>query len=114
MKIEKIGIQMFYAFCQKHYLYFSNKNDKYVCNEAFKGIPNYARKKPSQEELEEILKSNKPPIQDRKKYVMQTIRAKKHEVFVTKMERECTDEDDKRYYVPNSYETLPWGHYRIP
>jgi hypothetical protein len=44
---------------------------------------------------------------------MQTIRSKKHEVFVMQMEREPTDEDDKRYHVPNSYETLPWGHYRI-
>jgi hypothetical protein len=61
-----------------------------------------------------MLQSEKPPIQDRKKYTMQTIRSKKHEVFVMQMEREPTDDDDKRYHVPNSYETLPWGHYRIP
>jgi hypothetical protein len=66
---------MFYAFCPKHYLYISLKNGQLTCNEAFKGIPNYARRKPSQEELEQILKSNKPPIQDRKEYVMQSIRS---------------------------------------
>jgi hypothetical protein len=113
MKIEKIGIQMFYALCPKHYFFVINKNGKLVCNEAFKGIPGYARNKPSEEELEKLLRSEKSPIQDRKKYTMQTIRSKKHEVFVMQMEREPTDDDDKRYHVPNSYETLPWGHYRI-
>jgi hypothetical protein len=113
MKIEKIGTQMFYALCPKHYFFVINKNGKLVCNEAFKGIPGYARNKPNEEELEKMLQSEKPPIQDRKKYTMQTIRSKKHEVFVMQMEREPTDEDDKRYHVPNSYETLPWGHYRI-
>jgi hypothetical protein len=113
MKIEKIGIQMFYALCPKHYFFVINKNGKLVCNEAFKGIPGYARNKPNEEELEKMLQSEKPPIQDRKKYTMQTIRSKKHEVFVMQMEREPTDDDDKRYHVPNSYETLPWGHYRI-
>jgi hypothetical protein len=113
MKVEKSGIQMFYAFCPKHYLYISQKDGRFVCNEAFKGIPNYARSKPSQEELEEILKSNKPPIQDHKQYMLQSIRSKKHEVFVMQMERECSEDDDKRYHVPNSYETLPWGHHNI-
>jgi hypothetical protein len=47
MKIEKTGIQMFYALCPKHYLLISQKDGKYVCNEVFKGIPNYARRKPS-------------------------------------------------------------------
>jgi hypothetical protein len=92
----------------------SNKNGKLVANEAFKGIPGYARKKLSEEELEAIVRSEKPPIQDRKKYTMQTIRPRKHEIFIMELVREPTDEDDKRYYVPNSYETLPWGHYRIP
>jgi hypothetical protein len=113
MKIEKIGIVMFYALCLKHYFFVIDKNGKLVCNEAFKGIPGYARNKPNQEELEKILRSEKPSIQDRKKYTMQTIRPRKHEVFVMQMEREPTDEDDKRYYVPNSYETLSWGHYKI-
>jgi hypothetical protein len=52
MKIEKIGIVMFYALCPKHYFFVINKNGKLVCNEAFKGIPGYARNKPSEEELE--------------------------------------------------------------
>jgi hypothetical protein len=113
MKIEKIGIFMFYALCPKHYFYITNKNGKFTCNEAFKGIPAYARKQPTHEELKKILESGVPPIQDRKKFPMQTIRSKKHETFVMHSEREPTDDDDKRYHVPNSYETLPWEHYRL-
>jgi hypothetical protein len=113
MKIEKIGILMFYALCLKHYFYVSNKNGKFVCNEAFKGIPAYARKQPTQEELQELLASGNPPPVDMRTYSMQTIRSKNHETFVMQTERQPTDEDDKRYHVPNSYETLPWGHYKI-
>jgi hypothetical protein len=54
-----------------------------------------------------------PPINERKKYPIQSIRSKNHETFVMMSEREPTDDDDKRYHVPNSYETLPWGHYRL-
>jgi hypothetical protein len=113
MKIEKIGIEMFYALCPKHYFYITNKNGKFFGNEAFKGIPAYARKQVTQEDLQKILESGVPPVQDRKKFSMQSIRSKKHETFVVFSEREPTDHDDKRYHVPNSFETLPWGHYRI-
>jgi hypothetical protein len=113
MKIEKIGIEMFYVLCPKHYFYITNKNGKLSCNEAFKGIPAYARRQPTQEELKKILESHTPPIQDRKKFPMQTIRSEKHETFVMFSERERTDEDDKQYHVPNTYETLPWGHYKL-
>jgi hypothetical protein len=113
MKIKKIGILMFYALCPKHFFYITNRNGEFTGNEAFKGIPAYARKQPSHEELKKILESGVPPIQDRKKFPMQTIRSKKHETFVMHTEREPTDDDDKRYHIPNSYETLPWGHYRL-
>jgi hypothetical protein len=113
MKIEKIGIEMFYALCPKHYLYITNKNGNFEASEAFQGIPTYARKKITQENLKKILESGKPPINDCKKFPMQTIRSKKHETFVTFSEREPTDYDDKRYHIPNSFETLPLGHYRI-
>jgi hypothetical protein len=107
MKIEKIGIEMFYALCPKHYFYITNKNGKFFGNEAFKGIPAYARKQVTQEDLQKILESGVPPVQDRKKFSMQSIRSKKHETFVVFSEREPTDHDDKRYHVPNSFETLP-------
>jgi hypothetical protein len=51
MKIEKIGILMFYALCPKHYLFVIDKNGKFLCNEAFKGIPGYARKSPAKTNL---------------------------------------------------------------
>jgi hypothetical protein len=113
MKIEKFGTLQFYALCPKHYFYITNRNGKFTCNEAFKGIPAYAQKQPSHDELKNLLESGIPPIQDRKKFPMQTIRSNKHETFVMHTEREPTDDDDKRFHVPNSYETLPWGHYRI-
>jgi hypothetical protein len=113
MKIEKIGILMFYALCPKHYFYIFNKNGKLEYNEAFKGIPAYVRKHPNDKELQELLELGRPPEINPQTYSMQSIRSKKHETFVMQSEREPTDEDDKRYHVPNSYETLPWGHYRI-
>jgi hypothetical protein len=84
-----------------------------VCNEAFKGIPTYARKQPSHDDLQELLASEVPPEVNPQTCSMQSIRSKKHETFVMLNEREPTDKDDKRYHVPNSYETLPWGHYKI-
>jgi hypothetical protein len=113
MKIEKTGILMFYALCPKHYFYITNKNGTLSCNEAFKGIPAYARRQPTHEELKKILESDQPPIQDHKKFTMQSIRSKKHETFVMLSEHEPTDEDDKRYHIPNSHETLPWGHSKL-
>jgi hypothetical protein len=70
MKIEKIGILMFYALCPKHYFYVSNKNGKFICNEAFKGIPAYVRKQPGHEELQELLESGNPPPVDIRTYVI--------------------------------------------
>lgn len=84
-----------------------------MCSETFKGIPAYARRQPTQEELKKILKSNTPLIQTDKKFPMQMIRSKKHETFVMLSEREPTDDDDKRFHVSNTYETLPSGHYRL-
>jgi hypothetical protein len=110
MKIEKTGIQMFYAICPKHYFYISLKNGQLTYNEAFKGIPAYVRKQPSQKELEEMLMNDKPPEIISQSYSLQTMRSKNHETFVMESERECSDEDDKRYYVPETYQTLPWGH----
>jgi hypothetical protein len=110
MKVEKSGIQMFYALCPKHYFYISLKNGVLTYNEAFKGIPAYVRKQPSQKELEEMLMNNKPPEIISQSYSLQTIRSKNHETFVMESERECSDDDDKRYHVPETYQTLPWGH----
>ena len=43
------------------------------------------------------------------------IRSKLHEVYtVSEMKIALSPYDDKRYLIPNSIETLPWGHYRIP
>jgi hypothetical protein len=113
MKIENSGILMFYALCPKHYFYVSSKNGKFVCNEAFKGIPAYARKQPNHDDLQELLASGVPPKVNPQTFSMQSIWSKKHETFVMLSEREPMDEDDKRYHVPNSYETLPWGHYKL-
>jgi hypothetical protein len=88
MKIEKIGILMFYTICPKNYFYITNKNGKFTGNETFKGIPAYAWKQPSHEELKKMLESGVPSIQDRKKFPMQTIRFTKHEIFVMHTERE--------------------------
>jgi hypothetical protein len=68
------------------------------------------RKQPSEKELEEMLINDKPPEIDSQNYSLQTIRSKNHETFVMESIRECTDEDDKRYYVPETYVTLSWGH----
>jgi len=43
------------------------------------------------------------------------IRSKLHEVFtVSETKIALSPYDDKRYIVPDSTETLPWGHWRIP
>ena len=43
------------------------------------------------------------------------IRSELHEVYtITESKIALSPYDDKRYVVPNSTETLPWGHWRIP
>ncbi|XP_036147863.1 uncharacterized protein LOC118647314 [Monomorium pharaonis] len=43
------------------------------------------------------------------------IRSKLHEVYtVSETKIALSPYDDKRYLIPDSVETLPWGHYRIP
>ncbi|KYN15671.1 hypothetical protein ALC57_12102 [Trachymyrmex cornetzi] len=43
------------------------------------------------------------------------IRSKLHEVYtISESKIALSPYDDKRYVVPDSMETLPWGHWRIP
>ncbi|KYN11005.1 hypothetical protein ALC57_16857 [Trachymyrmex cornetzi] len=43
------------------------------------------------------------------------IRSKLHEVYtISETKIALSPYDDKRYIVPNTTETLPWGHWRIP
>ena len=43
------------------------------------------------------------------------IRSKLHEVYtISESKIALSPYHDKRYVVPNSTETLPWGHWRIP
>ncbi|XP_011859332.1 PREDICTED: uncharacterized protein LOC105556829 [Vollenhovia emeryi] len=43
------------------------------------------------------------------------VRSRLHEVYtVSETKLALSPHDDKRYVVPESYDTLPWGHYRVP
>ncbi|KYN26845.1 hypothetical protein ALC57_03777 [Trachymyrmex cornetzi] len=43
------------------------------------------------------------------------IRSKLHEVYtISESKIDLNPYDGKRYVVPDSTETLPWGHWRIP
>ena len=43
------------------------------------------------------------------------IRARKHNIHTeTEKKVALSSNDDKRYLIPESTETLPWGHYAIP
>ncbi|XP_025271321.1 uncharacterized protein LOC112639961 [Camponotus floridanus] len=43
------------------------------------------------------------------------LRSKLHEVYTVRESKVALSPyDDKRYVVPDSTDTLPWGHYRIP
>jgi len=37
--------------------------------------------------------------------------SKKHKVYTIKQTKKCLDSNDnKRYLIPDTYDTLPWGH----
>lgn len=43
------------------------------------------------------------------------IKSRLHKVYTEKQSKVALSPfDDKRYLIPNSQETLPWGHYNIP
>jgi hypothetical protein len=93
MKVEKTGILEFKAYCPKHYYYIAKNNGKFYFSETFKGIPNHARDKITQQEIEEHLKYNKPRPSPDHAFHFNHIRSKGHEVFVKDYERKVSDED---------------------
>ena len=49
-----------------------------------------------------------------KTVTQRTIRSYQHNVFgINQSKIALNPYDDKRYLVPNSYTTLPWGHYSL-
>lgn len=43
------------------------------------------------------------------------IQASRHNVYTIKNEKKVLDPfDDKRFLIPNSFDTYAWGHYKIP
>lgn len=75
-----------------------------------KGIKKYiVQKEISSMDFKNCLDSNEVIIKSQ--YVFKSI---KHELYTQLVNKLClSNEDDKRFLIPNSYKTLPWGHKEI-
>ena len=106
---DEFGGKLFYEFVGLRAKLYSCRSEVGVIKKA-KGVRrNVVKNKLMFEDYLDCLNSSTPKSVDQN-----LIRSKNHEVCtITQTKVALSNNDDKRYLIQNSYETLAWGHHRI-
>ena len=106
---DEFGGKLFYEFIGLSAKLYTCRSDSIVIKKA-KGVRrNFVNNALTFEDYLDCLTSSKTKTIDQN-----LIQSKNHEVCtITQRKVALSNQDDKRYLIPNSYETLAWGNHRI-